>query len=389
MRILIANEARAGGGGVESYLSSLVSPLTARGHAVALLYGNSAAQDGPTTIPLDEAWSVEDIGLTSSLARVSAWKPDVCYSNNMRRLEIDEQLTVAWPTVKMMHGYFGTCVSGHKSFAFPEMRVCSRHCGPACLVHYLPRGCGARRPWTIASQYSWASHQRRLFSRYAAIVVASEHMRHEYLAHGAFAGRVHAIPLFAGGAVRSGRGGSPIDAVFLGRLTALKGGEFLVRAMDLVADRLGRRPTLVMAGEGPERDSLIRLASSLRVTASFPGWVDERMRAELFTRAAVVVIPSVWPEPFGLVGLEAAACGVPAVAFDTGGIPEWLSDEVNGRLVPRSAGAAGLADAIAAIVGDRSYRDRLSAGARAAAARFTSEAHVASLERVLTSACAS
>ena len=50
MRILIANEARQGGGGVETYLASLVPHLEARGHDVALLYGNPSSETGPTRI---------------------------------------------------------------------------------------------------------------------------------------------------------------------------------------------------------------------------------------------------------------------------------------------------------------------------------------------------
>ena len=61
----------------------------------------------------------------------------------------------------------------------------------------------------------------------------------------------------------------------------------------------------------------------------------------------VVVMPSLWPEPFGLVGLEANRRGVPVVAFATGGIPEWLHDGVNGCLAPGDPPTAdGLADAL-------------------------------------------
>ena len=59
--------------------------------------------------------------------------------------------------------------------------------------------------------------------------------------------------------------------------------------------------------------------------------------------AVLVAVPSLWPEPFGLVGLDAAALGRPAIAFDVGGIGEWLTDGVNGKLVEPAAGEEGLA----------------------------------------------
>jgi glycosyltransferase involved in cell wall biosynthesis len=96
-------------------------------------------------------------------------------------------------------------------------------------------------------------------------------------------------------------------------------------------------------------------------------------------------VPSVWPEPFGLVGLEAAVFGVPAVAFDVGGIREWLTDGASGRLVTRGDTAA-MGDAIAALLRDSSERARLGAGARAASARLSPEAHLARLEAVLDGA---
>src|SRR5215831_21179687 len=102
MRILLANEARRGGGGVETYLASLVGPLLARGHDVALLYSNPSAEAGPTAIQAPDSWSVADEGLHAALTRVRSWKPDVCFSHNMRPLAVDERLTGEWPTVKMM-----------------------------------------------------------------------------------------------------------------------------------------------------------------------------------------------------------------------------------------------------------------------------------------------
>jgi|SRR5262245_781729 len=399
MRILFANEASQGAGGVESYLATLAPHLEARGHDVALLYANPSSETGPTRVVTSESWSVADQGLDRAMDSVRAWCPDVCFSHNMGRLEVDELLVserARWRTFKMMHGYFGSCVSGHKAFSLPRLEPCTRICGPGCLVYYLPRRCGQLRLDVMAAQYRWARRQQRLFRLYTGIVVASDHMRREYLRYGIPFDRIHQIPLFstiAGGSsastpARPDETKPGIDVVFLGRMTPLKGVEALVRALPHAAAVLGRPVTAVLAGDGPERERLQELANEVGdggVTAEFPGWVDAAARAAILSRASLAVIPSMWPEPFGLVGLEAGEFGVPSVAFDVGGIREWLTPDVNGRLVDRAGGAAALGDAIASILGDDALRARLSAGARSAAARFSVEAYVTNLERVFAS----
>ena len=392
MRILLANEARSGAGGVETYLAATADGLRARGHEVALLFANSAADAGPTTIAAADSWSVADAGLAASVDAARQWRPDVCFAHNMRDLTIDQALLEAGPVVKMMHGYFGTCVSGQKAFLSPSPVTCDRVCGPVCLAYYGPRRCGRLRPLEVMTNYRWAARQRALFPRYHSVVVASRHMRDEYVAHGVDAGRVHTIPLFAvrpgsdrgqTGVRHSDPGQDVLDVLFLGRMTDLKGPSLLLDAVTRAAGSLGRRVSLVMAGEGPLKAALrAKAAQSAGVEARFPGWVDAAARSELLARVRMLAVPSVWPEPFGLVGLEAAVCGVPSVAFDVGGIGEWLTDAVNGRLIP-PADTPAMADAIATLLRDPAQRTRLADGARAAAARFSPDAHLSQLEAVL------
>jgi glycosyltransferase involved in cell wall biosynthesis len=389
MRILLANEARQGGGGVETYLASLVDPLVSRGHSVALLYANPSSERGPTAIATQDSWSVTDEGLDAALARVRDWRPDVCVSHNMRPLEVDERLTEAWPTFKMMHGYFGTCVSGQKAFTFPSIVACTRRCDAGCLACYLPRRCGQLRLDLMVSQYRWAMRQQRLFRRYAGILVASDHMRREYLRYDVAAHRVHTIPLFAAmDAAASGPAGSPIDVLFIGRMTALKGPDVLVRAAGHASAVLGRPLHVVVAGDGPVRAGVEELSREFEAAGALsvecPGWIDAAARAALLRRAALVAVPSLWPEPFGLSGLEAAQHGVPAIAFDVGGVREWVADGVNGRLVDPALGAAGFGDAVASVLADSVLLARLSAGARHTAATLSVAAHIAALERLLS-----
>src|ERR1051326_7748811 len=391
MRILLANEARRGGGGVETYLASLVEPLTVRGHDVALLYANPSTEQGPTSIATRDAWSVADDGLDRTIAAARAWRPDVCFSHNMRMLDVDDSLARGWPTVKMMHGYFGAGVSGHKAFSFPTVVPCTRRCDAGCLAFYLPRRCGQLRPDVLFAQYAWARRQQRLFPRYAALVVASDHMRREYLRYGIPSDRIHPIPLFAApDGPTDIPTAPPIDVLFLGRMTPLKGPETLLRAAAVAAAAQGvRRPLrVVMAGDGQERGHVEQLARDYAeralLTLKLPGWVDARQRASLFARSTLLAVPSRWPEPFGLVGLEAAHHGVPALAFDVGGVRAWLEDGVNGQLIDPGGGWAGLGKAIAMLLTDEARRARLSAGARAAAARLSVDAHVTALETLFS-----
>jgi glycosyltransferase involved in cell wall biosynthesis len=75
------------------------------------------------------------------------------------------------------------------------------------------------------------------------------------------------------------------------------------------------------------------LAGTLGIAESVTFLGECESMSELYLRSSVLVIPSVWPEPFGLVGPEAMAHGVPVVAFEVGGIPEWLNHGKGGFLV--------------------------------------------------------
>ena len=394
MRILIANEALCGGGGVETYLATLVSALQAAGHEVGVLHDNPASETGPQRIAPEGTWraGVQDEGLAGAIARVRGFAPDVCFSHNMSTLEIDARLLDEWPVVKMMHGHFGNCVSSQKAFSFPRVVACPRTFGPGCLAYYLPRRCGRTNPFVMVQQYEWGTRQRSLFPRYRGVVTASRFMRDEYLRAGVPPGSVHPISLFATpphlpDAVSLDRP-RPVDAVFLGRLTALKGPAVLVEAAAAASARLARRLSVVFAGVGPERERLETLAAARGVDARFPGWLAPRERDELLGQASLIAVPSRWAEPFGLVGLEAGAFGTPAVAFDVGGISDWLTDGTNGRLIAPSLGAAGLGNAIADILASPELWRRLGAGARDAAARFSVDSHLRLLMPVLEHAAA-
>jgi glycosyltransferase involved in cell wall biosynthesis len=390
VRILFANDGVGDAGGVQNYLASVMPALAARGHAVALLHLDPVRPGEPSPAPAGTPhFGMAERGMDGGIAGALGWAPDVAFVHNMRPLAVDEALMGAVPTVKMMHGYFGTCISGLKSHQWPAVVPCGKPLGPGCFPVYATRKCGRMRPGAVVEGWRWANAQNGLFDGYAAIVTASRHMRDEYVRNGAPAQRVHAIPLF------STLDGEPAEApaefrvLFLGRMTAMKGGDLLIRAMDAACDAVDEDIPLTMAGDGPQRAAWERLAERLGVEATFTGWVDDARRAELLRAASVLAVPSAWPEPFGLVGLEAGVFGVPSIAFDVGGIDDWLTDGVNGWLVPGDP--PSVHDLAAAITRAARAPDVLAgmrAGAREVAERMSLERHVDAVERVLASAAA-
>lgn len=393
MRILIAHEAAAGAGGVESYLASVMPALRARGHEVAFLHYNPKSDPGSTSLLTAGVRSfgvVDDDGLTNVLAGIAAWAPDVCFVHNMEPLEVDESLIERWPVVKMMHGYFGTCISGHKCRSFPGHAVCEREFGLPCLALYLPRRCGQLRPALMLRQYNWATRQRQLLGRYTAVVAASGHMAEEYRDHGVPVERLTTAPLFPTlpACSRGPRLPSEPGVLFAGRLTELKGAEVLVEAVAYAGELLGRSVRLDVAGAGPETERIRRKSAALGVETALTGWLSRDEMTAAIQGATLIAVPSLWPEPFGLVGLEAATQGVPAVAFDVGGVGEWLRDGVNGRLVPPSGGAMAFGRVLAEVLSDPAQIERLQQGALAVAGEMTIDRHLLTLETVLQAAAA-
>jgi glycosyltransferase involved in cell wall biosynthesis len=235
--------------------------------------------------------------------------------------------------------------------------------------------------------YAWARRQQRMFSEYASLVVASEHMRAEYIRNGAHAEVVVANPLFAAELpARPAAMPGTFHVVFLGRMTALKGGDLLIRAVARASNAAGAPIPLTLAGDGPARRIWERLARRMHVDATFPGWVDDDARRRLYASASVVAIPSTWPEPFGLTGLEGGAHGAAAVAFATGGIGAWLTHGENGWLVPPSEGVRGLARALTEAYTDTHMLAARRLGARRRAEALSLARHVNALEPVLAAA---
>jgi glycosyltransferase involved in cell wall biosynthesis len=389
MRVAVASWTARYAGGIESYLAAVMPAMRQSGLDVSFFHEvDEPAQRGR----IDEAagvaaFSVASSGVESALAQLSKWKPDVVYAHGLHDATTADRLLAFAPSVTFVHTYTGTCISGTKTHISPQPVPCSRRFGPACFALYFPRRCGGKNPVTMVKLYRSQLRHQQMLAGQAAVITHSEHMKNELVRHGIVASVV-AYPSSVSRVDESSAAHVSNDILFAGRMDRLKGGMMLLDALPQIRRELGRPLHVQFSGDGPDRQQWMECASSIhardaQISIRFPGWADEAELSAQMRASRLLVVPSVWPEPFGSVGPAAGRCGLPAAAFAVGGIPQWLHDGVNGHLAfdsPPTPG--GLAGAVVRCLRDPQHYAELSRGARQMAARFTMERHLLDLMSV-------
>jgi glycosyltransferase involved in cell wall biosynthesis len=417
MRIAIVNWSRRKVGGTEAYLDSVIPELLNVGHQVGFWHESDVPlASEPITLPKKvPRWCVSELGREVAIKVLREWKPDVIYAHSLMEPDLEAEMLKVAPAVFFAHAYYGTCISGAKTFKFPTVTPCHRRFGWQCLAHYYPHRCGGLSPLTMLKEYKRQLRRLEHLSIYKAIVTHSSYMREEYIKHGFEPDRVHCLSYYARG-IESHEEDSSLDhlpvvslsqskdafraksaphistslrLLFLGRMDFLKGGRVLIDALPKVCAALNRPLRVTFAGEGPERAAWERQAARVQKQVSgleieFIGWVKGQRRETIWNNCHLLVLSSVWPEPFGLVGPEAGLRSVPTVAFAIGGITDWLIDGVNGFLASGDPPTSeNLATAIMKCFRDPAQYARLRRGALEVARQFKMRRHLKSLLKVL------
>jgi D-inositol-3-phosphate glycosyltransferase len=193
--------------------------------------------------------------------------------------------------------------------------------------------------------------------------------------------------------------GLPRDAVvlaFIGRIQPLKGPDVLLRAAaEMVRrDHSLRAKLRVLVVGGPSGNGLAEPTVLHQLAAELGIWEQVVFAPPqggaalvgVYRAADVVAVPS-HSESFGLVALEAQACGTPVVAADVGGLPVAVADGVSGQLVG-SHDPVDLADVLTAVALRPQRRELLAIGAIAHARRFSWERTTEALLQVYVDAAA-
>jgi glycosyltransferase involved in cell wall biosynthesis len=378
-------------GGYEVECSSVVERLRA-GHDVTVLTSSHDGRAVATQPGVHRALPLLDYTKRDSLrAPIAA----LVGARVMRRTlaAVAPDLVFCWNGAQIPQAALRVALDSATPVAF---RVCEHWFGHLFLSdqfmrHLVPGDRGVRRAWAGAMRLvnrhpllradalrpapaavSWNSETiRRLAGRPPAVAPVLERVIHSTPRFG---------PVFAAAARRPSE---RVEIAFLGRVDERKGAEVAARALIALRDRHGIAAVLRTAGT--VEPAVAARLDALRVSVELLGPRPPEDLAALLAQAHILVIPSVWEDPFPLVCIEGALARVPIVASRIGGIPECLHDEEHALLVP-PADPDALAAAIARTLGEPEATAARVARARARADDFSLERYLASSERFVEDA---
>lgn len=385
MRILQVARYASVSGGTEAYVRELCAGLRDAGHEVALAYRFDPDDTRPEVRAGMQLGAISSRNATPTATErnevrraVAAFRPDVIHVHNVDAPWLPVLLGSLAPAIHGVHDHRLDCPTGTRYLA-GWGRACDVAPGGKCLGYNLAAHCGSLKANATLEPYRRWRRAHRAAQRGPAIQVFSDYMRSEILR----AGITTPVTVTPYPAPR------PVDAVEIaeadprpvvfssGRLTREKGFDLLFDALDRLVP-----PVHVVIGGTGHHEAALRarvgfVPSRHRVT--FTGWLDAASVAGWYRRASVFALPSAWPEPFGIVGLEAGRAGLPVVATDVGGIRQWLVDGVTGFAVPPRDEAA-FAGALHSLLADATLRRTMGAAAREHVTKeFSLERHVASV----------
>jgi glycosyltransferase involved in cell wall biosynthesis len=270
MRILFSSHVFSPSvGGIETVSGLLAREFVKQGHEVRLI---TETAGGPSL----EGFEIHRQPSAAQLLKLVSWC-DVCFHNNI-------SLPKAWPLLVV------------------------------------------RRPWVVA-HHTWiperglAARVKRYVLRHATGIAISNAVAAHLTTPSVVIPNPYDDSLFQ--AAESAE--RKRDLVFLGRLVSDKGADLVLSAAAALSQR-GLTPSVTIVGSGPEAGALRTQADALGIASSveFAGPVRGPDLVRLLSQHRVLVIPSRWSEPFGVVALEGIAAGCVVVGSDRGGLPDAI-----------------------------------------------------------------
>ncbi len=279
------------------------------------------------------------------------------------------------PVVQTIHDYGLICPTSW-AVTKDELKVCTcvNGIGLKCMRHCI-------KPWHFVLCYMRNKRRIRLTREKITFLIAPSKKLKEYIESFGFSNVVylpHFIDLEFWKPTKKKREEGLI--LYVGAITPNKGVEYLIKAMSEIQKEV-KEAKLRVIGEGSERKKLEKKAKELRIRVEFTGKLKPEQVRDEYGKAQVLVMPSIWMEQFGMVGIEAMATGLPVVGSNIGGIPDWLIDGETGFLV-KPKDSRDIAEKTIKILKDKELWGELSKNATRKAQRYNEEDFKADIENI-------
>ena len=339
LKIVQITQEFSANGGLGVYVLHLCRALEFSGHDNYVIHSDAsvlkATNDGKKHYYFEDFFIHQNESKSKKsgneiISLLESIKPDIIHIQNNHNFYLESEIRKRFPAIKSLHVY-DFCPSGNK-YHHALQKPCVYPTSAMCLGRLVYKRCMmSKRPWVLWQHYQRAVEANKNNAKYAKLIVASDYVKQQAIASGYPTGQIETLPYFTllpelPDSVHDGK-----TILFIGRIVKEKGLDRLLNALSLVKAEW----QLVVAGDGFDLNNSKQLAQKLGLAGKveFVGWVEMELHRQFYRQASIVVVPSVWPEPFGIVGIEAMSYAKPAIAFKVGGIPQWLDDEVTGFLI--------------------------------------------------------
>lgn len=396
MNILHLNDKTAIKGGVEVYVEQLMQLLPdydCTPHWLGIYQGsagyavNSYGKDNPeqTGVSLNTLVRyLSDYVLDHAI--------DVIHVHSISNPPVLRSLFSLAPVLRSMHEPRMVCPGQGKFWRYSE-RICNQPFGLHCIYHAYKEGCCNRHPKRLFAAYQNTQFEvREGRDNYRAIMVMSDYMKREAELVGFPTAQLVLNPYFTPEveqiALKNQVNAKEKRLLFVGRLSRTKGVHYFIAAALQLVDQYDDLRIDIVGGGHDEGYFKSLVPPEKEQYFTFHGWQDRAGIDQIISEAYLLVFPSIYPEAFGISGIEAMMRAKPVVGFDVGGVRTWLKDRETGFAVPVKDVNA-LTERLALLLDNRELYDRMSTNSRREALRcFTPEIHLKRLLEIYNKAVA-
>jgi glycosyltransferase involved in cell wall biosynthesis len=324
-------------GGSEVYIRDVMEELYKRGIGSIFLVVEKVKSHYKVYVNRILVCDIHQRKLTKTLTDIlKDYRIDIAHIHGITDTQIIKYFLSRYKVIRMMHEPRLVC-PGQGKFWAVQGKPCKKKYGLHCLFHaYSQRCLMSRMPLNVVKSYLNTQFEVKTASYiYKAIVVMSIYIKSEAIKAGIPAEKIILNPYFTKFKLPF----SPFESkskhfLFIGRLAEYKGVSYLLNAMYSILNKYND-VYLNIVGDGflySDIETFI-FEKQLEGRIILEKWKSSEEISQLMKESYCILFPSIYPEAFGLVGIEAAMHSKPVIAFNSGGISTWLINDYNGYLL--------------------------------------------------------